>query len=683
MMAVVFYAIYLVFFFIPLYGSFAKVLIRNLPQSPVITSYGSDALVKSESGYSNPLFNYMQILQSNRLALAVYEPLKAKYSKDLEALAINNQSDWVEKYGKLLLAKVEPSTDVIKVDFLWNNKAHSSEVLNLLLDAFRQTNMDIRLSSQRVRTGHMDEQLKKIGQDLDAVRQKIKQYRVNNRTIDLESEAAELTRVRIELFKQNQLLKAQAQFDETRKLDLARQLGYSSGNIALKATGIGGDPYLVKLSQDLAQVEQRYAKLTTKLTGEHPDVKEAANEITSLQAHIQERETKIIRDVKLPNAAYDETSRAVVTDLVRAQADQIAHRSELRMIENAIQEIVKRENSIPAKKQGLDELTKTEQSLAIAYASTKEKDLEARIQQSQVDDNIVILSLPSKARLIPTDALLKAILMLFVGALGGYSIGWMKDFIEDRWKDVNDIEVSTGQTVLGTLPWVSEKLFNVTREKGELLSPELRTAYAQVSNQLLLSSYRENAQIITLLSSRLGRLDSSVGYNLCITLCRLGKSVVFINTLDNLKRLYPFKLTELDLVDIVTEINATIRKNDVIATDALDDLLEVSSHKVDIDNNPLICFSIDKPGIHLHDVVGSKGFEFLLGELKKRYEFIIIDTPDKPIHDPALQSLVFLGDASVIIMSQERNRKGLLNLVQQLRKHDKSILGVISRFKAL
>jgi uncharacterized protein involved in exopolysaccharide biosynthesis/cellulose biosynthesis protein BcsQ len=683
LLAIIFFVIYLIFFFTPLYGSYAKVLIRNLTQSPIITAYGEDALLKSESGYSNPLFNYMQILQSGRLASTVYDSLKTKYPQDLELLAVKDRNDWVEKYGKLLLAKVEPSTDVIKIDFQWSDKTHTPEVLEVILDDFRQTNMDIRMSSQKSRTGHMDDELKRISHDLDTVRQQIRQYRVANRTIDLSSEAAGLTNARIDLVKQKEMLKAQAQFDETRKANLARQLGYRSGDTALKATGIGGDPYLIKLSQDLAQVEQRYANLTTSLTTEHPDVQEAQNEINSIREHIRDRENQIIQNAKLPRGAYDETSRAVVGDLVRAQADQIAHHSELRMLENGIQELVARENSIPGKKQGLDVLTKTEESLSIAYASTKQKDMEARMKESQIDDNIVILSVPSQARMISTDALLRAVLMLFFGAVGGFAIGWAKDFIEDSWQDANDIEVSTGQNVLGTLPWLPKKDYQQDTSLEDLLSPELRTAYAQVSNQLLLRSYRENAQVITVLASKAGRVDSRLAYNICATLSRLGKPVVFINTLNSLNRFWPFKLTDLDIVDVVTDLNVSIRKGNPLDSNALGSFLERASHKVNLDGNILTCFSVDKPEIHLHDIVASKGFELLLNELKKHYEFIVIDTPDKAVNDPSVQSLVFLSDASVIITSKNGNRKGLLHLVQQLRLHKQNILGVITRSKTL
>jgi polysaccharide biosynthesis transport protein len=688
-LAVLFFALYVLYFFVPLYSSSAKVLIRNIPQSPVVTSFGEDSLVKSESGYSNPLFNYMQILQSNRLARSVYGPLRTKYAKDFDMLGIKNQTDWVEKYSKLMMAKVEPSTDVIKINLKWNDEEHAAEVLDHILKAFRATNLDIRQSSQRKRSKYIDEQLRKVSRELDMVRQQIKHYRLANRTIDLESEAMELTKARIDLLKQNELLKAQAQFDETRKTNLAKQLGYKSGDVALKATGIGGDPYLVQLSQALATAEQRYAKLSAKMTDDHPDVQEARNEINSLRGNIRNREYKIVKNAKLPRGAYDETSRAVAADLVRAQADHIAHRSELRMIENGINSLVQRENTIPGKKQGLDELTKKEQSLAAAYDSTLQKDLETKIKENQIDDNIVILDSPTKGDFVQNDALLKAILMLFFGVFGGFAIGWLKDFIEDRWQDAEEIETLTGQTVLGSIPWLSKKRY----QPGILTEPpssELGIAYAQVANQLLLSSYRDDAQVIALVASKIGRTDSRVAYNLCATLSRLGKSVVFINTLHNQNRQLTLQTSNLDLVDVVTEFNAAIRKHVTLEQDTINDLLHQSLRTVDlyetaddVDNNLLVSLNIDKMNIHLHDVVGSKGFELLLSELKHRYEFIIIDTPDTTVQDPAIQSLVIAADATVIITNREASRKGLQRLVKYLKRNDQKILGIITRFKTL
>ena len=57
------FLIYAVFVFKPSYKTDAKIYIRNIPQYSVSTDTETgDSSVASQSGYSNPLFNIIQIL---------------------------------------------------------------------------------------------------------------------------------------------------------------------------------------------------------------------------------------------------------------------------------------------------------------------------------------------------------------------------------------------------------------------------------------------------------------------------------------------------------------------------------------------------------------------------------------------------------------------------------------------
>jgi polysaccharide biosynthesis transport protein len=696
LLSIIFYGFYLIYFFKPLYTSSAKVLVRNVPQSPIVTPFAEEAMVKSESGYSNPLFNYIQILQSDNVARKTYTSLRLYYAKDFEKLAITTQADWVTLYPRLILARVEPSTDVIKVHFNWNNRQHAAGVLRAVLRAFQETNMDIRLESQKKRSHYMDEQLAKLSLQLDTIRYQIRQYRLANNTIDLSSEATELTRARVDLLKQHQLLKAQTTYDEMRKQNLAKQLGVQSGEMALESTAVGGDPYLVKLNQNLALAEQRHARLGAKMTSEHPDMQEVSNEINSLRHHIQMRKQEVLKHTKRQKGSYDPASIAIAMDLVRAQADHLAHESELQVIQQGIRLLSSQENTIPAKQQGLEELTKKERSLAIAFDSMMQKQIEARIKESQVDDNLFVLNTPTQGKLLLNEALSKGLLILLAGLVGGFLGGWLKTYITDCWQRVKNMEHQTGQSILGRVPWIPLQLYEPDRL---IASPQSESgkAYTRIANQLVLRAYREEVQTIALVASTNNRQDSRVAYNLCTTLCRLNKSVVFIsllinnpvprNTLTGLAKKPELEEKALDLADVVTQFNMSLRKNRPLADEDIEKLFDWSLMPLNFDvagntepnGSSLVCLPTYQSSIQLQDIVGSRGFETLLTELKQRYEFVVIDTPDTAIQEPAIQLLLDVVDASVIVTSRTTGRKGTLTVMKQFQQNNQAVLGVIAR----
>ena len=88
---------YLMFSYIPLYSTNVDIFIRNLPSGNVLIESGQ-SIIRSESGFSNPLFNFTQLIQSEELSSRVYFDLQKKYPKDIKRL--KPQGNWKPIYNK-------------------------------------------------------------------------------------------------------------------------------------------------------------------------------------------------------------------------------------------------------------------------------------------------------------------------------------------------------------------------------------------------------------------------------------------------------------------------------------------------------------------------------------------------------------------------------------------------------
>ncbi len=692
----VLFVIYLFKFFVPLYSSSVKLFIRNISKQNVVASYGLTNTVKSESGYSNPLFNYVQILRSEQLASSIYKRLDNHYKDDLNALGIKSEEFWYGAYLKLVEAKIQPSTDIIAVDFKWINEKTTNQVFNILIEEYKNSNIQIRKLVETKQREYLDQQLKKITDELSGVREKIKDYKTEFDAIDIDNELRELTRSRVDLEKRLELLKGNIAYLDKKSKELSKQLNIPDAKTALKATGVGEDPYLIRLSQDLAKAQQNYAKLSAKFTDEYSEVIAVKNEIKNIQDNITSRKEETLESIQITRGIYDRPSQNIVTDLARTQADKTSYEAQAKTLESGIKNLRKKERELPAKLMVLKSLQKQENTLAAAYSSIKSKQIEATIKESQIVDNMVILNNPSRPSCSMMPLLMKLVGFLLMGFLGGVALAWIKEDIDDKWVDAKEIEETTGKKVMGVIPWVTS-LEDLTKEFIYPSNSILGTAYGNLTNNLISKSYKDDAQVITFISTLITRERTSVIPNIAAHLAEQSRLTVIIDTDFN----NPLKLVKefnnrnesgiqvpnikKDLIYAINEINKEVRINRNIDNNRIAQILNDSVIKLNIgnhsyDNKEILYLCSAQKVENINDYVASKGFSIIINYLKQYYEFILVDTPtQKPLFFPEMHSLTSISDAVAIVSAMETSKEELVKVINYFEKINVKNLGIISR----
>jgi uncharacterized protein involved in exopolysaccharide biosynthesis len=686
--------LYVAAFYVPMYGASARLYIRNITTGNVIAAYGNNNQVRSESGYSNPLFNYLEILKSEKLSSRLYKPLQERYPRDLARLGVTSPAKWRSVYGDLLQAKVVPSTDIIKVDFKWSNPATAEAVFNRLLDEYKRTALDIRHVTAHRQAQYLDERLEKLGGELRRVRRELKDYSIRNQAIDPVRESDELTRARIDLEKQAQILKSQARFSESKFSDYSRQLNIKNAEHALKAVGLGTDPYLVKLNQDLAMAQQKKARLDAGLTELHPEMRAITQEIDKLKQGIAERQRKTLGEVgKNARELYDAASVSVVTAMAQVQADSVSQKAQLEQLLRGIDALRTEERAIPLKRMEMKALEQRESTLANAYDQMMQKQMEARLRADQIviDSNIETLDQPGRPHLVLIELLMKLITLMSLGVMSGLTAAWIKNDIDDRWMDTDEIEAVTGKRVLGVIPWVRTRLRSIDGGDTERLHLRLKSSYESVVQNLARASFTEEAQVLAILSTRIRRTGSPVIRHIGRTLAALGRSTLIINTHLPENGPAPGRLTpgdELDLPALIEEINRRHRlaqPMDAFELDArierLERLCAPSTNGSERGEKNVVhsLSTLRKDGGDVFEQLASRGFQTLINRLRTRYEFILIDTPAQSAETANIQAITEISDGAVILSALDSSRQDLLALIRTLEKSGTKVLGVIPR----
>ncbi|OGI21869.1 MAG: hypothetical protein A2287_07215 [Candidatus Melainabacteria bacterium RIFOXYA12_FULL_32_12] len=680
---------YFLFFYTPIYSSTSELFVRNISQNSIFTPTEAQSMIQSESGYSNPLFNLTRMLKSGSLASRVYSNIKEKYPEDLKKLKVKSTEDWEAVFPALVGAKIEPSTDIINVSLNWINKNNTKEILDETISEFKIINLEIRKSAETKRREYLDSQLANIGANLDSVRGQIKDFKLENGAFDLENESLELTKARVELQKEAEILRSDVSYYNRKLADLSSQLGLPNARMALRATAIGQDPYLAKLSQDLVVAEQNYSKLSAKFTDNYPDVIGAKKEINTIKRNIVSRQDESLGNVLLARGIYDKPSQDIVTDMARVQAEKISSAAKLKGIQKGIRNLSKAESKLPAKVLGLGELQKQEEALATAYNNAKQAQLEAQIRENEVIDNIIVLTNSSNPKFIMSTLLIRFFGFLAFGLMGAFGLAWIKEEIEDKWINSQEIEDITGKRVLGIIPWIKSRYEVMENLIQHSYSP-LGVAYRAITSNIVSKSYLDEAQVLSFVSTISSRSKSSIIANISATLSKLDKSLVVIDTdpTQSQKLLKTLGCGETckgkDLIDVINEVNKHLRlsksaDNNVLAEILKDALIPVV---IKSDNGHDIGFHylcINKEIDNIYDYVATQGFSIVVNFLKQHNEFVLIETPPKPFIFPEISAIASVSDAVIIISALETNREKLVNIIDNFDRSNTKILGVITR----
>lgn len=681
------FMLYLFFLYVPMYKTNTKIFIRNIPKQDVISSYGGGAMIYSESGFSNPLFNLIQVLESDTLANNAYKIILEKYPNDFAQLRVKSQKDWRLKYTKIINSEIKPSTDILKVSLNWPNKNTSQDVLNIIINEFKKANLSIRKTVEIKQREFLDSQLINIGNQLDSIRRKIKDYKIANKAVNMLGESDELTRAKVDLQKEAKILHSKINYYNNKLSNLTSQLGVKDAQGALRASAIGEDPYLIKLSQDLAVSQQKYSQLKAKFTDNYPEVISVKNEMNSLQKNIEKRKKESIGNIKIKRGLYDKPSQDIVLDIARVQAEKTSTAAELSGILRGINELQQQESELPSKVLGLDELQKQERALASAYERIKEKQLESRIKENEIVDNMVILDEPSNPKFIYSFIFMRFIGLIILSLFCAFAISLIKEDIENKWIDSAEIEETTGKKVLGILPWIKATQF-VDKDRSLFIhDPEsiMGVAYRDIVSNIIRRSYLEEAQAISFISTAVSRGKSVIIPNIAASLVRLNKSIMLIYTdynkteelVNTLKLHIPPR--KKDLLEVIDRINIHLRISKNLEKDFIAELIEEATWPIILDDSSICHFLFVKQDTNVYDYVATKAFNAIIEFLKDQYEFILIDTPAKPLIFPEFAAISSVSDSIIILSGMSTNREELIKTIERFENKNVKILGIIAR----
>jgi capsular exopolysaccharide synthesis family protein len=525
---------------------------------------------------------------------------------------------------------VEPASKkgtVVRIYLDGTNKEMNTDFLNKYLDNFLEMSLE-KKNTKALRTiSFIDEQLVGISDSLIITEENLQQFRSRNRIMDLSAQGQSIIDQAVALEREQAQRKIEADYYDY----LSEYLGNNDTSAVLiaPATIDITDPGLTALVETLANLQAQY--YSTGLGEKNP-----------MQINLAQR----IRNTK---EALSETLNGVI----------IANNLALDDIRKQIQSLNARAAALPVTERQLLGIERKYDLKNELYTYLMEKRAQAQIQKaSNVSDNEIIDfpeadSIPIKPR-VPVNYMIA----LFAGLGLPFLMVIVYDALNLKVKDISEIQGNSDVPISGYIPHNSQSENLILSDDLNIPNTE---AFRSLRTKIQFFTKEVKSPVILVTSSMSGEGKTSVSTNLAFVYSLLQENTLLVD----------FDLRVGEIHSIFDLENDTGISTWLIGKDKLEDVIKKTKY-----SNLDVLPSGPVPPNPAELASFSKTRD-LLKILKKRYDYIVIDTPPIGLFSEAFH-IASISDANLLVVRQNRTIKdSLSNTLNDIRNSEIDSISIV------
>jgi capsular exopolysaccharide synthesis family protein len=274
--------------------------------------------------------------------------------------------------------------------------------------------------------------------------------------------------------------------------------------------------------------------------------------------------------------------------------------------------------------------------------------LDDRIKEVNLSEGVEAMNVsilePAVASSLPSYPNRKRFLAsgILAGGLLGFGLAWLRDLLDHRLKSVDEIASVLQLPVLGALPYFGDK--QETAQIGRLVALSPRSIAAESVRTLRTALHfglaGRDVKAIVVTSPSPGDGKSTVASNLAIALAQADQRVLLVDA--DLRKPTQHLIFEASAARGLGSVLTDRRPFEEAIIPGVADSLDL-----------LPCGPLPANPVEL---LNNGFFADLLGQLRERYDRIIIDSPPvMPVADARV--IAALGDATVLVLRAERSTR--------------------------
>jgi len=566
-------------------------------------------------------------------------------------------------------------TRLIDLSFGYRDPKLAADALNALIESYVEMNIDRKYQASEQATDFLTAQIKTVTEEIEANERKLQDYGRSKNIVALSDSENSVVN---QLGDLNTAL-TNAQIDRINKETFYNEIKNAGPDYIPSALNTG---LIQRLGEDYNRLSREYAKLTETYLPDFPQVQQLKAELDEAKKAL-EVETKA-----MVGRAYTDYQSALSRERLTAAEFNKARRAADQLNSNAIQY-----NSL------LIEIRNAKNLLDSLLTRKSEANVSSRLKDFRssniwVVDRAEVPLTPSAPHTAKNMAL-----GLMIGLFLGLGLALLYENLDVTIKDSDDVWKYAGVPTLGMVPlfpkdgtgsagesaeeerpgigdkaaaiWASTGLGRREPKEGQLASMDLLVQfspdssfaeqYRSIRTALLFSMEDSNRRALAVTSPLPQDGKTLTAANLAASLAHAGKRVVIIDADLRKPRLHKvFRLKNLNGLSkyLLTGL-------------AWDDLLRTTPIPT------LFVINAGPPPADPLELLGSEKMAALLGQLKKDFDFVLVDTPPVLAVSDALAIGSRLDGMIMVVRRGKTPREALKRAHEKLEAHKIKNVGAV------
>ncbi len=561
-------------------------------------------------------------------SIAVYNPGESNkfYFYFISPYVLANQYR-----SKLSVQPIKEDATLVTLAVSGPAPVQEAEYLNKLMELYNLQGLEYKNETARKTIEFIDEQLGLISDSLYNAENSMENFRLENRFVDLTVEGT-MALQRLEKY-------------ENEKAELGLQMQYyqyllryvetqnESGSIVSPGVlGSNVDPVLVRLVDDLGQLQLQRKQVEFTVKDDVPAVRLMDERINQIRASIKDNVVNSIAQLRIS----------------------------ISNVEERVNGVNRQMGKLPGTERRLIQIQRTFDLNNTVYTFLLEKRAEAAIARaSEVSDNRTIdTAVPFNAIKIKPRTRKNYMLAFILGLVAPAVAIVIIDLMNNKVIDRKDIERVTGIPIVG---YISHSSYNtelpVVAKPGSTLAESFRS----IRTSLRYFISEDAPSVIAISSTVSGEGKTFVATNLASIISMLGKKTLLIGL--DLRKPRIHKILGLENTSgMSTYLSGVSSFDEVVKKTEIENLWYAPSGPVP--PNPA-------------ELIERRAMSTFLEEAKTKFDFIILDTPPIAIVTDALLLSVH-ADIMLFVVRQRYSSRSTLTLIEDIRRNsDMKGMGII------
>ncbi|MGI0480054.1 GumC family protein [Geminocystis sp. CENA526] len=642
---------------------------RSSKTVPLYRASGTIIFETKTPSITDPFALTSQTKLSNDLVLMKSDSLTKKVMRDLEfPLELEPQS-----LSSRLMVVNPQNTDVIELSFVDEDPEKAAEIINAWIRNYVQLDRDQNISQTRDLANFLERQIPESQKELEKTAEKIKEFKQDNRILDITAEASSTIGIISGLDSQIAELQAQLASQKSRR-DALQKIFPVDSQGAIISTFVNESPVVGSLIKQIQEIRTKIEQEKIHLGNEHPQLIALQKQESVLEEQLQKYLQNIdiqrnpssvdVEDVYQPGA----NQSALLAEYANLDREIASLEAKLKSLNQLIDNYRQRVDTLPNLEFEQEQLQRELNARSDLLQNLIKNYQNAQISLNSTQGNVRSAEFASVPKYPTTNRRVTYLIQGFLGGiLAGSLVAYLLEQLDQGINNIEQIREYFTQPVLGKIPdFYRRKTDKITSDlpvKDNPSSPISENFRAVCASLNFMSTEEKPLKVITISSSVAKEGKSTIAANTAIAAAGIGKKVLLIEAdlrKPGQKKIWKNIPQELGLSDLLHKENNSLLSDLLIPVmDNLDILLAGNSK-----SNPVA-------------LIGSPQMLYIIEEMKKQYDLIIIDAPPVSIAADA-QILGRMSDGMLMVIRQGKvNTSMLAGTKESLIQAEVNIIGLL------